>query len=74
MLVYLGVSAWRHARREDDDGEFGTALAARLSSGRTPGAAFRASLVTIAANPELGQGRARWCLSRLVVFWNQSVT
>jgi threonine/homoserine/homoserine lactone efflux protein len=52
VLVYLGVSAWRHARREDDDGEFGTALAARLPSGRSPGAAFRASLVTIAANPK----------------------
>lgn len=51
VLVYLGVSAWRNARREDD-GEFGTALAARLPSGRTPGAAFRASLVTIAANPK----------------------
>ena len=52
VLVYLGVSAWRNARREDDDGEFGTALAARLPSGRTPGAAFRASLVTVAANPK----------------------
>ena len=51
VLVYLGVSAWRNARREDD-GEFGIAMAARLPSGRTPGAAFRASLVTIAANPK----------------------
>ena len=51
VLVYLGVSAWRNARREDD-GEFGIAVAARLPSGRTPGAAFRASLVTIAANPK----------------------
>ena len=52
VLVYLGVSAWRSARREDDDAEFGPALARRLPSGRTPAAAFRASLVTIAANPK----------------------
>ena len=52
VLVYLGVSAWRGARRDDDDGEFGAALAVRLPSGRTPAAAFRASLVTIAANPK----------------------
>src|SRR5262249_13563606 len=52
VLVYLGVSAWRSARRKDDDAEFGTALARRLPSGRTPAAAFRASLVTIAANPK----------------------
>ena len=52
VLVYLGVSAWRSARREGNDGEFGAALAARLPSGRTPSAAFRASLVTIAANPK----------------------
>jgi threonine/homoserine/homoserine lactone efflux protein len=55
VLVYLGVSAWRSARRPGDDEEFGAALAlspARLPSGRTPAAAFRASLVTIAANPK----------------------
>jgi threonine/homoserine/homoserine lactone efflux protein len=50
VLIYLGVSAWRNARRED--GEFGAALALRVPSGRTPAAAFRASLVTIAANPK----------------------
>jgi threonine/homoserine/homoserine lactone efflux protein len=51
VLVYLGVSAWRTARR--DDGEFGEALKIKaLPSGRTPGAAFRASLVTVAANPK----------------------
>jgi threonine/homoserine/homoserine lactone efflux protein len=49
-LVYLGVSAWRSARREE--GEFGAALQLRLPGGRTPGASFRASLVTIAANPK----------------------
>ena len=52
VLVYLGMSAWRSARRDGDDGEFGTAVALRLPSGRTPAAAFRASLVTIAANPK----------------------
>ena len=52
VLVYLGVSAWRGARRKDGDEEFGAAFARRLPSGRTPAAAFRASLVTIAANPK----------------------
>jgi len=50
VLVYLGVSAWRSARRED--GEFGEALQLHLPAGRTPTASFRASLVTIAANPK----------------------
>jgi threonine/homoserine/homoserine lactone efflux protein len=50
VLVYLGVSAWRNARRED--GEFEPKSAIRLPSGRTPVAAFRASLVTVAANPK----------------------
>jgi threonine/homoserine/homoserine lactone efflux protein len=86
VLVYLGVSAWRSARRAGDDQELGASLSlsparfrgalrsrlpssllrrssvqtgprpssepARLPSGRTPAAAFRASLVTIAANPK----------------------
>jgi threonine/homoserine/homoserine lactone efflux protein len=50
VLVYLGVTAWRSARREE--GEFGDALKLRLPVGRTPAASFRASLVTIAANPK----------------------
>jgi threonine/homoserine/homoserine lactone efflux protein len=50
VLVYLGVTAWRSARREE--GEFGEALKLRLPAGRTPAASFRASLVTIAANPK----------------------
>lgn len=50
VLVYLGVSAWRSARRAE--GEFGEALQSHLPAGRTPAAAFRASLVTIAANPK----------------------
>lgn len=51
VLIYLGVTAWRTARRSD--GELGEALKMKgLPSGRTPWAAFRASLVTIAANPK----------------------
>ena len=50
VLVYLGVTAWRSARREE--GEFGEVLKLRLPAGRTPAASFRASLVTIAANPK----------------------
>lgn len=50
VLVYLGVTAWRSARREE--GEFGEALKLHLPAGRTPAASFRASLVTIAANPK----------------------
>ena len=50
VLVYLGVTAWRSARREE--GELGEALKLRLPAGRTPAASFRASLVTIAANPK----------------------
>ncbi|UFS98962.1 LysE family translocator [Nocardia huaxiensis] len=49
VLIWLGVQAWRGAR--GDDG-FGAALTSALPSGRTPGSAFRASLVSIAANPK----------------------
>ena len=57
VLIYLGVTAWRAARRIEGEpraeGELGEALKVRgLPSGRTPFAAFRASLVTIAANPK----------------------
>src|SRR5579864_1163953 len=53
VLVYLGVSAWRSARRAGDDEQFGASLSlTRLPSGRTPAASFRASLLTIAANPK----------------------
>lgn len=51
VLTYLGVSAWRSARRADS-GEFGSGLIGRLPSGRSPAAAFRASLLSIAANPK----------------------
>jgi threonine/homoserine/homoserine lactone efflux protein len=51
VLIYLGITAWRSARRSE--GELGEALRVKgLPSGRTPFAAFRASLVSIAANPK----------------------
>lgn len=52
VLVYLGVSAWRSARRADAEG-FGGALTARLPSGHTPLGALRTSLLSIAANPKV---------------------
>lgn len=48
VLVYLGVAAWRAAHRP----EAALARPGWLSSGRSPMAAFRASLVSIAANPK----------------------
>jgi threonine/homoserine/homoserine lactone efflux protein len=51
VLVVLGVQAWRDSYRGEAD-HFGGALAARGPKGRTPGAAFRASLVSIVANPK----------------------
>ena len=59
VLVYLGVSAWRGARRDGDDGEFGAALAVRLPSGRTPAAAFRASLHHRGLTPRRRSSRSR---------------
>lgn len=55
VLIWLGIQAWRSTRgdrgaRADD--AFGAALTAALPGGRTPAAAFRASLVSIAANPK----------------------
>jgi threonine/homoserine/homoserine lactone efflux protein len=46
ILIWLGVSAWRHAKLPAD---IEVPLVPR---GRTPGAAFRASMVSIAANPK----------------------
>jgi threonine/homoserine/homoserine lactone efflux protein len=51
VLVALGLQAWRGAGRAGAD-ELVLALASLLPRGRTPGAAFRASLVSIAANPK----------------------
>jgi threonine/homoserine/homoserine lactone efflux protein len=45
VLAWLGISAWRAARRDEEPRE----VAPR---GRTPLGAFRASLVSIAANPK----------------------
>jgi threonine/homoserine/homoserine lactone efflux protein len=50
-LVALGLQAWRGARCAGAD-EFGVALRGRMPPSRTPSAAFRASLVSIAANPK----------------------
>lgn len=47
VLVWLGVSAWRSARRGEE-----APAANPLVAGRTPMGAFRASLVSIAANPK----------------------
>ncbi|WP_194819568.1 LysE family translocator [Nocardia sp. XZ_19_385] len=49
VLIWLGVQAWRGAK---GDGEFGSTVTGLLPSGRTPASAFRASLVSIAANPK----------------------
>jgi threonine/homoserine/homoserine lactone efflux protein len=50
-LVALGLRAWRGARGTVE-GQSGVALTGTLLRARTPGAAFRASLVSIAANPK----------------------
>jgi threonine/homoserine/homoserine lactone efflux protein len=51
LFLHRTVRDGRSAKRED--GQFGESLSAlKLPSGRTPGAAFRASLVTVAANPK----------------------
>ncbi|MFJ4657282.1 LysE family translocator [Nocardia sp. NPDC088792] len=56
VLVYLGVQAWRGARKNTAPGPehdaFGAALTSVLPGGHTPAAAFRAALVSIAANPK----------------------
>jgi threonine/homoserine/homoserine lactone efflux protein len=49
VLVGLGVQAFIGAGESDG---FSEALTAARSRGRTPGSAFRASLVSIAANPK----------------------
>jgi threonine/homoserine/homoserine lactone efflux protein len=46
ILIWLGVSAWRNARRP------GVVEVAEPPRGRTPAAAFRAALLSIAANPK----------------------
>ncbi len=51
VLILLGVSAWRSARHPTS-APFGAAVTSRLPGGRSAGGAFRASLVTVAANPK----------------------
>ncbi|WP_280357719.1 LysE family translocator [Nocardia otitidiscaviarum] len=46
VLIWLGVQAWRSARRPEQ------VQAVVAPRGRTPAAAFRASLLSIAANPK----------------------
>ncbi|MBY0286658.1 MAG: LysE family translocator [Mycobacteriaceae bacterium] len=46
VLIWLGVSAWRNAKRPDE------IEVPRPPRGRTPAAAFRAALLSIAANPK----------------------
>ena len=50
VLVFLGITAWRSARQPD--GDLGAGMISLLPAGRSPLAAFRASLVSIAANPK----------------------
>ncbi|MFQ6398672.1 LysE family translocator [Nocardia sp. KC 131] len=49
VLIWLGIQAWRGAHADD---EFGATMTKMLPAGRTPTSAFRASLVSIAANPK----------------------
>ncbi len=49
VLIYLGIQAWRGARNHTPSR---TSLPSLLPNGRTPAAAFRASLISIAANPK----------------------
>jgi threonine/homoserine/homoserine lactone efflux protein len=54
VLLTLGIQAWRSARDDAGAGAdgFGSSVAGRLRAGRGPGSAFRASLLSIAANPK----------------------
>lgn len=52
VLIILGVGAWRGARHSAGGGTFASSFGARLRAGRGPGSAFRASLLSIAANPK----------------------
>ncbi len=51
VLIGLGVQAWRTAHHTDDGDVLGPP-ATRLRAAPGPGSAFRASLVSIAANPK----------------------
>lgn len=51
VLAYLGIAAWRSTRRGEAT-EFGAGMLKRLPSGRSPQAAFGASVVSTFANPK----------------------
>lgn len=52
VLVVIGVQAWRGTGDGHREEAFAAALAAGRSGGRGAGSAFRASLLSIAANPK----------------------
>lgn len=52
VLVFLGWGAWRGAQHSGGEAPFASSVAPRLRGGRGPGSAFRASLLSIAANPK----------------------
>lgn len=59
VLVILGVQAWRTSRERSGDGHrdgdgvgVGVPMTTGVTRGRSPGSAFRASLISIAANPK----------------------
>jgi threonine/homoserine/homoserine lactone efflux protein len=52
VLVALGFQAWRSARHSGAEDALASSLTARPRAGRSPRSAFRASLLSIAANPK----------------------
>jgi threonine/homoserine/homoserine lactone efflux protein len=52
ILVSLGVGAWRSANNSEGEDAYASSFTNRLRTGRSPHSAFRASLVSIAANPK----------------------
>lgn len=52
VLIALGVHAWRSSRHSDRDDTVVSSFTAPRPGSRGPGSAFRASLVSIAANPK----------------------
>jgi threonine/homoserine/homoserine lactone efflux protein len=52
VLISLGAGAWRSARHSNGDDTSAPSLTTPLRAGRGPRSAFRASLLSIAANPK----------------------
>jgi threonine/homoserine/homoserine lactone efflux protein len=52
VLIALGFQAWRSTRLDDDGSVVASALLVPFSGDRGPRSAFRASLLSIAANPK----------------------